>query len=99
MIFSGGILYQLLIIYTYELFPAQVTALGMGLGQVAVCSVNIVMPSVFLLMNAVNFPKMALFCLVTLVFVVALVPLPKTLGAEPADIIEEISPFGDSDEN
>jgi hypothetical protein len=71
----------------------------MSIGQVGMCSVNIAMPSVLLLMNAVNFPTMVVFCLITVMFVGVLVPLPETLGAEPAEIIEEISPFDDSNEN
>jgi len=93
MLFSGAMLVEVTIIYMYELFPVQVTALGMAASQNAKCFSNIIMPSVLLLLSAIDFPTMAMLCLMVIVFGGAVCPLPETLGAEPPEFIEEIDKF------
>jgi hypothetical protein len=80
LIFSGGLLMGVLLIYVSEMFPVQVAALGLGIGHLALCLANIIMPSILIMLTNINFPIMVIFCLLVIVFVLALLPLPETLG-------------------
>ena len=85
------------IIYLYELFPVQVTALALSVAQTAMCLANIIMPYVLLLLTNANFPTMTIFCVLAIVFMLVICPMPETLGAEPVELIEENNPFEDDD--
>ena len=88
LVFSGAVLISVHFIYIYELFPVQLTALGMGICQNATCLVNILMPSILLLFNSINFPVMVFFCLSAILLMGAVFPLPETLGTEPPKLAE-----------
>ena len=82
LVFAGGLLMAVMIVYIYEMFPVQVTALGLGIGHLSLCLANIIMPSVLLLVTNINFPIMATFCMLAIVFMFAVFPLPETLEKE-----------------
>jgi hypothetical protein len=96
LLFSGSIMMSMMFIYIYELFPMQTTAMALGAAQISLCTANIILPSIILILNAVNFPTMAIFCLIAIVIMCALCPMPETLGAEPVELAEDVDPFEDN---
>lgn len=76
LLFSAGLVIQLLVIYLYELFPVQVAALGMGMTQFSMCVANIIIPSLVVLLNSMNVSVMGAFCVIAVLFLCSIAPLP-----------------------
>ena len=73
--FAGSFQMQVCAVYITELFPTQIASLALGL-----CAVFYSIPAIFIAslindLNAINFPIMVFFCIMSVLFAVALTPL------------------------
>lgn len=88
--YCASIILQILVVYTFELYPIQIAAIGIGFGQFSMGISNIIIPTLIVLFNSLNLSIMIVFCFMAGVFLLALFPLPETLGVEHQHFIKEL---------
>ena len=91
MRFAISLQYQVLFLYVAELYPAQVSALGLGFGCLMVAVPNVFLPEMINLLNRVGFKLMIVFCIVAAIAIAASFPLKETDGKHPDEKIEELA--------
>lgn len=74
-------------VYTGELYPSQVSALGIGYVNIMGMSPNIFLPSFIDYLNKQGFPVMVIFGICAALAIVAVFFLRETFGKHPPEII------------
>lgn len=90
MRFAGGILNQIMSVYTAELFPIQVRGMAISLCCLFGMLPNTFLPELVHLMNKANINVMILGSVIAVVAIVASWAAPETLGVPPKERVEEI---------
>lgn len=78
-------IFQLLYVYTPELYPVQVVGLGMGLASIAGNLPDIFIPEAVNLLERSGFPMMGLFCVFSCLNFWGSFMLEETFGRAPQD--------------